>query len=303
MQYFVEPLVPTQSRFFDCHCQCCERAGETMCRAHIHDWVEILYCLSGSMTALLGSRDYPFAAHDLLIIPSHEVHQITTLTNETHEYIVIKFRPDLMITSMQLQSEYRCILPFLVRGGPYQKHFSAAELEDSEVPRLARHFAEEYSRMQYGYEIALKADFYGLILWILRRWHETSPLPDRHSSSPEQMQRMQPVLDYIGKNFAQPITAADAARLFHVSYSYFSKLFSKAAGCSFSDYVTAVRLSAAEQLLITTEKSITEISFETGFSDLSYFTRRFTAKNGLTPRAYRKKYRCSSGGLPSAEEN
>ncbi len=294
MQYFVEPLVLTQSRFFDCHRQRCERAGEVMCRAHIHDWVEILYCLSGSMTAMLGSRDYPFAAHDLLIIPSHELHQITTLTAEPHEYIVIKFRPDLMITSMQLQSEYRCILPFLVRGGSYQKHFCAAELENSEIPQLAQHFAEEYRQMQYGYEIALKADFYNLILWILRCWHKNTPPPKQNVSSPEQMQRLQLVLDYIGKNYAQPITAADAAEIFHVSYSYFSKVFSKASGCSFSDYVTAVRLSNAERLLITTEKTITEISFETGFSDLSYFTRRFTAKNSLTPRAYREKYRCDS---------
>lgn len=289
MQYFIEPLSLTQSRFFDCHTEHFKGRAKVMCMAHIHDWVEFLYCRCGNMNVTLGSKDYRFCTNDLLIIPSHEVHQIISLTDEDHEYIVIKFRPDLMNTSMQIQSEYHCILPFLVQGGTYQKLFTAQELENSGVSHLALHFADEYKNMHYGYEIALKADFYNLILWILRRWHET----DQHAEnipSPEQLQRLQLALDYVAKNYSLPITVADAAKLCHVSYSYFSKLFVKATGKNFSDYVTTVRLSAAEQLLITTEKSITEISFETGFSDLSYFTRRFTAKNDLSPRDYRKKY-------------
>lgn len=290
MNYTVEPLSPTESRFFQCHSQRCEGADHMMCNAHIHDWVEILYCLSGDMSASLGGRDYAFRAHDLLIIPSHEVHQITTLTEGAHEYIVIKFLPDLMITSMQIQSEYHCILPFLARGGTYQRLFTEQELQGSGIGQLITDFAAEYEQMNYGYEIALKADFYKLILWILRQWHKAAEGVQKAPSA-EQLQRLQLALDYIGTHYNQPITVADAAKLCHVSYSYFSKLFSKSTGTSFSDYLTAVRLSAAEQLLITTEKSITEISFETGFSDLSYFTRRFTAKNDLSPRDYRKKYR------------
>ncbi|MBQ2325181.1 MAG: helix-turn-helix domain-containing protein, partial [Clostridia bacterium] len=53
----------------------------------------------------------------------------------------------------------------------------------------------------------------------------------------------------------------------------------------------AVRLSVSERLLITSEMSVTEIAYSTGFSDLSYFTHRFTIKNGIAPRDYRKRYR------------
>lgn len=296
MQYTVEPFHSTKSRFFECHVQEGRTAGEMICHAHVHDWVEILYCYSGQMNAMLGGKNYSFCTHDLLIIHSHEVHQIIACTDEKHEYIVIKFLPELMSTSMQLQSECSCILPFLLQGSTFQKRFTSKDLDGSDVPSLISHFAMEYTKMEYGYEIALKADFYNLILWILRQWHISGSVP-KNISTPEQMQRLQMVLDYIINNYHSDITIDDMAKLCHVSYSYFSRLFFKMTGQSFSNYLTTVRLSAAEKLLITTEMSITEISFETGFCNLSYFTRRFTAKNGITPREYRKKYRILSDSL------
>ena len=287
MQYRIETPTPTMSHFFECHTQ--EGFGAVpMCTAHIHDWVEILYCLQGNLEVLLEGKTCPFSAGDLLIVPSHEVHQISGVTEETHAYIVLKFLPELMNTSMRTQSEYRCILPFLLHGNGKQQLFTAAELKDSPIPALARRFYQEYTEMDFGYEIALKADFYYLILWILRRWHANDP--EEKNFTLKQYEQLQQIFDYVAENYASEISVASMAELCHVSYSYFSKLFTKMTGQTFVEYLNAVRLSAAERLLITTEMNITEISFATGFSDLSYFTRRFTAKNRMSPRQYRETY-------------
>ena len=61
-------------------------------------------------------------------------------------------------------------------------------------------------------------------------------------------------------------------------------------GTSFAGYLSNVRVSAAEHLLITTDTPITEIAFQVGFSDASYFTRRFVLKNGVTPNTYRQRF-------------
>ena len=290
MSYIVEKPNVTTCFFFECHPQSAEAAGVSMTGAHVHDWVEIIYCHSGNMAVILDGKDYIFRTHDLLVVPSHEVHEIMTLTDELHSYTVLKFRPELMSTSMQIPSEYHCILPFLVRGDDHQKLFEAEEIEHSGIPQLITHFTSEYEQMAYGYEIALKADLYNIVLWILRRWYEKDTA-EKKIPSPEQMERLQLVLNYVLENYRQSITTADAAAVCHVSYGHFSKLFAKTMGKSFNEYLAAVRLSAAERLLITTEKSVTEIALETGFSSQSYFTQRFTAKNDLTPRDYRKKYR------------
>lgn len=287
MQYTVEKPHSTASHFFECHVQR-GHGHEVLCTAHIHDWVEILYCLHGAMEVLLDGERVPFCTGDLLVIPSHGAHQIFGVKEQEHEYVVLKFLPELMSTSMRTQSEYQCILPFLLPGNQKQRLFPAAELEDSPIPELAVRFHEEYARMEYGYEIALKADFYRLILWILRRWHQNEA--NVKPFTLQQYQQLQQIFDYVGEHYASEISMAELAEAYHISYSYFSKLFTKMTGQTFVEYLNSVRLSAAERLLITTEMNVTEIAYATGFSDLSYFTRRFTQKNQMSPRRYRETY-------------
>ena len=59
-------------------------------------------------------------------------------------------------------------------------------------------------------------------------------------------------------------------------------------GCTFTEYLNGYRLSSACTLLSTTDKPVLEISYETGFTNLSYFNRLFKKKYGISPRIYRK---------------
>ncbi len=95
-------------------------------------------------------------------------------------------------------------------------------------------------------------------------------------------------LKYIKSHFAEKISLADMCSELHVNPTYFSYLFSKEMGQSFVDYITEVRLSKAEELLISTELSILDVSALSGFENQSYFSKVFKARNGVTPREYRK---------------
>lgn len=87
------------------------------------------------------------------------------------------------------------------------------------------------------------------------------------------------------------MTERDAAAYCGLSYNHFSASFKKAVGRSFSDYITLLRLSEAEKLLISTEQSITDIALSCGFSSTSHFISRFKAQKGITPGQLRKKTR------------
>ena len=86
----------------------------------------------------------------------------------------------------------------------------------------------------------------------------------------------------------QTVTEKEVADLCGLSYHYFSHLFRRTAGRSFSDYLSSLRISEAEKMLLSTEKSITDIAVETGFSTTSYFISRFRMEKGVTPARYRK---------------
>ncbi len=58
-------------------------------------------------------------------------------------------------------------------------------------------------------------------------------------------------------------------------------------GITIFDYVTSVRIERAKHLLLATDRSCTEICFEVGYNNQSYFSRTFKSVVGLTPRQFR----------------
>jgi len=99
--------------------------------------------------------------------------------------------------------------------------------------------------------------------------------------------RLKVVLEYLRENYSRQISVAEAAAMCGFSASHFMKLFRELTGFSFVQYVKQLRLEAAARLLRENGERISEIAEETGFHNLSYFTRAFEAKYRMTPSAYR----------------
>jgi AraC-like DNA-binding protein len=100
--------------------------------------------------------------------------------------------------------------------------------------------------------------------------------------------------DFVRQNFRDPcLSAASVAGAFGISERYVHKLFAKA-GQTFSEYVCAIRLEQCALALgdaAWRSRSIADIAYEAGFSDLSYFNRRFKSRFGDTPSAHRRDWR------------
>lgn len=98
------------------------------------------------------------------------------------------------------------------------------------------------------------------------------------------------ILSYINDNYkSQAIVSELSSKLFF-SRNYISALFKKDTGTTISRYITEVRLCKAKQLLLGTSLSISEIALDTGYFDISHFSRVFKEEYGDSPLEYRKKY-------------
>ena len=105
--------------------------------------------------------------------------------------------------------------------------------------------------------------------------------------------QIRPAIDYVDANYDKPMTLADIARASHLSPSRLAHLFKEQMGITIIEYVTSVRIERAKALLLGTDQSCTEICFETGYNNQSYFTRTFKAVVGMTPRQFRMQNRRS----------
>ena len=95
--------------------------------------------------------------------------------------------------------------------------------------------------------------------------------------------------DFIAKNQAEEISLKDVARAINTSTFYFCKMFKKATGLTFTEYLGRTRVERAKNLLLNPNLRVSEIAFEVGFQSLSQFNRVFKTVAGSAPTEYREK--------------
>ncbi len=116
------------------------------------------------------------------------------------------------------------------------------------------------------------------------------------SQDGRKVSQIRPAINYIDANYDKAMTLAEIAHASHLSVSRLAHLFKEQMGITIIDYVTSVRIERAKGLLLATDQSCTEICFEVGYNNQSYFTRTFKALVGMTPRQFRIQN--LRGGLP-----
>ena len=94
-------------------------------------------------------------------------------------------------------------------------------------------------------------------------------------------------VDYIKRNYANPITLEEVANHVYLNPSYFSKIFKSEMNCTFVAYVNKVRINASKSLLLNNSIPLSDILALVGFDDQSYFTKVFKKEVGITPGKFR----------------
>lgn len=96
--------------------------------------------------------------------------------------------------------------------------------------------------------------------------------------------------NYIKSNLKEPLSLEQISSIAGFNPSYFSSLFKKEAGITFSEYIIQVRMERAKELLKETDWNISVICEEVGYNDLKNFNKNFKKYTGLRPNEFRKIY-------------
>ncbi|MCQ4086515.1 PocR ligand-binding domain-containing protein [Saccharibacillus sp. JS10] len=102
---------------------------------------------------------------------------------------------------------------------------------------------------------------------------------------------LKPAFDYLFTHKSESVPLKKMADLCHISPSYFSRLFAKEVGESYSGYTARLKIEWAKTLLENTDMPISLISSELGFNEPGYFIKTFKKYEEITPAVYRKYYK------------
>jgi YesN/AraC family two-component response regulator len=98
---------------------------------------------------------------------------------------------------------------------------------------------------------------------------------------------------FIEQNHSEDLSLGAVAKAVNTSTFYFCKMFKKATGINFTEYVSRVRIEKSKNLLLNPNLRVSEIAYEVGFQSLTHFNRVFKKIVGQSPTEYR-------GQLPAA---
>lgn len=121
-------------------------------------------------------------------------------------------------------------------------------------------------------------------------YRETEQLPAvRYATRVELYQRLHLARDYMHASLDEPLDLNHIAQIARLSPYHFLRSFKSVFGQTPHAYLTKLRLARAQHLLLSTDRSITDICFDVGFESLGSFSTLFRRNFGLSPRQFRQQ--------------
>ena len=246
---------------------------------HYHPEFELTYIVKGNGYRIVGNSYEPFADGDLVLLGSNLPHTWSGKADGdvNSDAIVIQFSSEFISSFLEFNESIliKNMLESSLRGINF-------EPDEQLVTKII-----EITNTN-GVDRILKLIS---ILDILSKKQIKLIAPNTFHNvvSKKSEVRINKVCLFIQNNFQNKIYLKEVADLIYLTESNFCKFFKKATGKTYSDYVNEIRINEASRLLIQSDKTISQISFECGFETLSYFNRVFLNKKGITPSLHRKR--------------
>ena len=255
--------------------------------AHKHNFIELVYVLSGHCTHTIGEFHTTHSVGDFVIVPPGVRHELlpedncVCLTTQMRQSTFLNAFSEVLRGNSLLSSYfsqvldlpyYNCALSFHCGQDSFIRHTLLSAYQQQEDNRA-------YS------DSLIKALLQAMFSYVMQNYQETVEFLATDSV---QRGKMVEVLNYIFENY-QYITLSGAAEYFHFSVPYFSTMIRTQTGKTFSELLKSYKLQRAAELLIQTNLKLDMVCDEVGYKNTAQFIRSFKEVYHCTPGQYRLK--------------
>jgi AraC-like DNA-binding protein/mannose-6-phosphate isomerase-like protein (cupin superfamily) len=253
-------------------CERIEGVNDNMLKSHYHDFYELYYLERGERCHMIQDKLYFIHSGQFVFFPPYVMHHSYGEKDIPFKRIVLYFRPT------EIQSS-RLIEAF---GGSGQVYTAESDHRLS-IHQLFKMILQEEENTSSFKDEYMHTLLNLLLLSIKRQGSQTV--------QQVKQTRIGQIVDYIHKHYFDNISLEDLSKEFYVSPYYLCREFKKCTNRTIIQYINITRIMNAQTKIMETNKSITEIANETGFSNITHFNRIFKSNTGITPSEYRKQYK------------
>ncbi len=261
----------------DTHLALTQKVLETPINMHLHDYYEMEIILDGTGEQNLNGTIYPLRRGTVYFLTPIDFHSVTPVNGL--EIANISFDETLLSPELQLL--------FMNRRDNF---IFQADIQVSQAMEKLFFLLQQENGTHDEYSGRCQRSILDLLLCALIRGR-TEQL-----STPSAMP-VQQAMQFLFQHFREHITLEQVARQSGYTIHYFSRLFGRLTGKTFTDFLLELRLNYAKMLLLSTDLSITVIAEKSGFGSVSNFHRRFRKKCGVSPAHYATSGRYDNDNL------
>ncbi|BBI36653.1 AraC family transcriptional regulator [Cohnella abietis] len=246
---------------------------------HKHDnYSEIIFITEGEGEFIVNNQRYHVQKGDIAIFNKGVIHEeFSNPSNPLHTYYC-------MIGNISIDGfKEGDLIPRTISPILSQNEYSY------KVEYFLSEIINECQNKAIGYQTVCHNQLTSLIIMLLRmlnQFHHLHTLNKTYSIG-------QIIIDYINENYMKEVTLKEIAKTFHLSQHYISHLFKNETGDSPINYLITRRIDEAKKLLLSTNKTISEISKLVGYKNPNYFNEIFRKTNHISPSVYRKSVKQS----------
>lgn len=263
-----------------------------MQRPDHHNEIELNFLETGSVTYLLGGRKTVVDAGRLSVFWAAIPHQIIDYGNETAYFVATIPLPWFL--QWRLPDHF---VQQLLQGQLIHEPTTDRALSDS---RLFADWEDDLLHENAEMEKAVLLEMQARLLRLALNAPAAPPVPRKRERvttvTDTGLNKVERMACFIAQRYTDRLTVQEIADVVKLHPNYAMSLFQKSFGTTLIHYLTQHRVSHAQRLLATTDQTVTEVAFSSGFNSISRFNDAFRRTCGCSPRDYRRSHRLTDRG-------
>lgn len=253
---------------------------------HFHDEFEVVYVIEGEINLKNGNCEYLLKKDDIFILNAKEIHSYYC-TDKKNKVAI-------------LQIDFRY---YEDENNPLENSFFITDMKDKNNKKLEA-LKEAFIGILFekieerpGYEKRM-SEMTGELLKTLSNHFQYFSIEDgkfvnkvNSNRSKVQSERLMRIIDYMYGNYNRKLTLTEISQNEHLSLYYLSHLMKASVGMSFQELLNFIRVEESEKLLLDTDKKISIIAEECGFSSTRYYLKYFSMWFDHNPIEHRNLFK------------
>lgn len=249
-------------------------------RYHCHDFLSVIYILSGSCMYNISDIPHKVKKGDLLIF-NPGVYHGKVLTDESE---ILEFQAGFQ------NIHIKGLPPNYLIDNTVSPIVNVSKFE-ADIIKCCTEIISEQGKHEPGFELILKSLGMKLLAILIRATFDGDALKEKNSLDVKSYDRtaiVNSILEFINYNYMYELSLDIISQNMYLSPMYISKIFKDETGDSPINYLIKLRLNKAKEALLEGQSSIKDIANTVGYSDVYHFSKLFKKYYGCPPSVFKK---------------